>query len=448
MTTFRWYLLGMLLLFGGYLYFEYTRPKPLDWTPSLSSKDKIPYGTYALFDALPQVLGTDSVEAVRQPIYNQLYRDQPASAERESGEGMYEDDSTEAAHDHDTSGAEADSLPLVDSRASCIFVNQQFNATRLERNALLRYVEQGHDVFIAAESMYGSRTGLDDTLGVKLYEADTTLTHAVRLPTDATRHDSVVLHLLRALPGLPRSTFRFRPQETERRLGLLPKHRYQGATLAADEQGRAVLLRLDVGKGHFFLCSVPLVFGNYWVLRPRTADFAFAALSYLPAGHPAWWDEYQKQGRAGDQSLLHVITDSPALRAGYYLLLAVAVLFVLVAARRQQRIIPILPPLPNTTLLFTRTVAGLYRQGRNHQQIADKKVALFMDYLRLRFQEQQADLSSAAFRERLSQKAGMPQARVDELARLVNFARTAPQVTDRELLVLSRAIQDFKREVR
>ena len=136
----------------------------------------------------------------------------------------------------------------------------------------------------------------------------------------------------------------------------------------------------------------------------------------------------------------------PALRTAYYLLLVTGILFVLVEARRRQRIIPTLVPLPNTTLLFTRTVAGLYQQGRNHAQIAEKKTALFLDYLRTRFQEVAPDLADETFRERLSQKAGVPKSRVDELVRLINFARTAPAVTDRELLILSRAIHDFKRE--
>ena len=91
-------------------------------------------------------------------------------------------------------------------------------------------------------------------------------------------------------------------------------------------------------------------------------------------------------------------------------------------------------------------MAGLYRQGRNHALIAEKKVALFLDYLRVRFHETGPDLGDKDFRERLSQKAGLPRARVDELLRLVNFARTAPQVDDRALLQLSRAINDFRRE--
>jgi hypothetical protein len=207
-----------------------------------------------------------------------------------------------------------------------------------------------------------------------------------------------------------------------------------------------VLVRLDHGRGHFYLCSVPLAFGNYWVLQPHTANFAFAALSYLPAGRPAWWDEYQKQGRLGEQSTLRVIMAHPALRMAYYLCLVAGLLFVLVEARRRQRVIPTLRPLPNTTLLFTRTVAGLYQQGRNHAQIAEKKTVLFLDYLRTRFQEPAPDLGDEAFRERLSQKAGLSRTRIDELVRLINFARTAPAITDRELLILSRAIHDFKRE--
>lgn len=304
---------------------------------------------------------------------------------------------------------------------------------------------QGHDVFIAAEDFSTSRRAgsLADTLGFRIYPADSTLPRV--LAPGLGRRDSVALHLLRPAAGQP-AQFWFNAAAVGYRLALTARRAHQGATLATDAQGRPVLLRLDHGRGHFYLCSVPLAFGNYWLLRPRTADFALAALSALPAGRPVWWDEYQKQGRAGEQSVLRVVLGHPALRTAYYLLLATGLLFVLIEARRRQRVIPTLRPLPNTTLLFTRTVASLYQQGRNHAQIAEKKTALFLDYLRTRFQEPTADLADEAFRERLSQKAGVPRPRVDELVRLINFARTAPAVTDRELLILSHAIQDFKRE--
>ena len=445
MTTFRWYLLGILALFGAYVALEYYRPKPLDWSPTLSRKDKIPYGTYALFDVLPEVLGTDSVADVRLPIFNQLLDAEEPRGDRPTNV-TYANDSTDVANDESAAALEAAALPLVATRAQYIFINQEFTASQLEARALRRFVAQGHDVFIAAEDFQSSGRGgsLADSLGVRAYPADSTLTRALDL--GAGGRDSVALRLLGA--GAPARPFWFSAAVAGTRLALTKRPAHRGATLAADAQGRPVLLRLDYGRGHFYLCSVPLAFGNYWLLRPRTAGFALATLSALPAGRPVWWDEYQKQGRTGEQSVLRVVLAHPALRTAYYLLLGAGLLFVLVEARRRQRIIPIIRPLPNTTLLFTRTVAGLYRQGRNHAQIAEKKTALFLDFLRVRFQEPTPDLADEAFRERLSQKAGLPRPRVDELVRLINFARTAPAVTDRELLILSRAIQDFKRETR
>jgi hypothetical protein len=462
LTTFRWYLLGILVLFGGYVALEYYRPKPLDWSPTLRNQDKIPYGTYVLYDGLPQLLGTDSVAAVREPIYNQLLGSEEPSlqvgrpvnvtfadtAETATTDSSAAEAARDQANDEAAAATEAATLPLAATRASYLFINNEFAASRLEAAALLRFVAAGGDVFIAAEDFGSERRGfLADTLGIRVYEASSAqLAQVVRGKEQAGQADSVQLHLLRPRPGLAASSFSFGAAAAGYRLALTKRRPHRGATLAADERGRPVLVRLDHGRGHFYLCSVPLAFGNYWVLRPRTTNFAFAALSYLPAGRPAWWDEYQKQGREGEQSTLRVLLAHPALRAAYYLVLVVGLLFVFVEARRRQRIIPIINPLPNTTLLFTRTVAGLYQQGRNHAQIAEKKTALFLDYLRTRFHEPTPDLSDDTFRERLSQKAGVPRPRVDELVRLINHARTAPAVTDQQLLILSRAIRDFKQE--
>ena len=444
MTTFRWYLLGLLALFGAYVALEYYQPKPLNWTPTLSNKDKIPYGTYALYDLLPAVLGTDSVASVRLPIFTQLLgSDEPVPAASRPANVEFEDDSADRANDDAAARLATSQQPLTAARATYVFVNQSFESSSLETNALLRFIGQGNNVVIAAESFGGRGPSLADSLGVRVEAADTTLAQETRRQARL-RRDSVTLHLLGA-PG-PRATFRFPAAVAGYRLALTSHYPQRGATLAADAQGRPVLLRFDVGRGHLYLCSVPLALGNYWLLQPRQGDFALAAFSALPTGRPVWWDEYQKQGRAGEQSLLRVVMGSPALRAAYYLLLAGALLLVLVEARRRQRIIPTLKPLANSTLLFTRTVAGLYRQGRSHGPIAEKKVALFLDYLRTRFQELSPDLADEAFRERLSEKAGLPRARVDELVRLINFARTAPAVTDRELLALSRAMHDFRRE--
>lgn len=436
MTSFRYYLLGLLVVFGAYVALEYYRPKPLDWRPTLSNKDKIPYGTYALYDVLPQLLSTEAVASVRLPVYNQFFdEDEPEADRAENQPGRpTPSDTTKAVE-----APAASAAPILPRQpTNYLFVNDDFRVSQPETRALLAFVAAGNDVFIAATDFGDrrSRSAWLDSLGVRTQAADSAGAPSLRGP------DSVRVHLVN--PALGRAELRLPASAADTR--LVVRAGRLGATLAADERGRAVLVRLAYGHGHAYLCTVPLAFSNYFVLPPRRRGFALAALSYLPAGRAVWWDEYQKQGRVGEQSVLRVLMEHESLRSAYYLLWVTALLFILVEARRRQRIIPVLKPLPNTTLLFTRTVASLYQRGSNHALIAEKKVALFLDYLRTRFQEPTPDLADDAFRERLSQKAGLPRPRVDELVRLINFARTAPAVTDRELLTLSRAIRDFKQE--
>ncbi|OGX88462.1 hypothetical protein BEN47_08980 [Hymenobacter lapidarius] len=494
LTTFRLYLLGIALLFGAYILLEYNRPKPLDWTPSYANKDKIPYGTFALYDQLPRLLGTDSVEVVRLPAYSQLtgstlsdeattttvfegeYDDEaeqdpaeivlidstasdesdPTSRTAEGGTAadssawaatpaQADTDASEVADTEDEESENESSeneallrMPLRAEQANYLFINKTFEPSGADIQALLEFVARGNDVFVAAER-FGSSL-LRDSLGLRLQEADLA-THkgAKGLPVI----DSVDIRFTN--PAL--ASRRFRLPGTSAGQRIVVEEGRTGSTLATDAKGQAVLVRLDHGRGHFYFCSTPVAFTNYFLLRPRTTAFAASALAYLPA-RLTWWDEYQKQGPIGEQSLLRVVFAHEALRWAYYLLLGGSLLFVAVAARRRQRVIPTLNPLPNTTLLFTRTVAGLYRQGKSHGLIAEKKVTLFADYLRTRFQETSPDFGDPEFRERLSQKSGVPRPRVDELLRLVNFARTAPRVTDQQLLQLSRALSDFKRESR
>ena len=508
MNSLRWYVAGLLALFGVYVALEYYRPKPLDWSLTLSNKDKIPYGTYATFDVLPTLLGTDSVESVRLPIYDRFYdTEEPEPDSTQTVESVAEPAQTAAADtvadpapdadqdtaDQDTATTDAspaatdsataeastdpadtltqaqlavtppdsaatDSTSSTSSdedeemdddmdaaatyRASYLFISPEFSSSEAEAEALRTFVAAGNTVFIAANQFGVSGNGLLrrrrsllDQLGVRVrsepVKADlSALTDSVRVRF----RNPALAGAAVQLPALFTQEY------------LVDSARAPGQVLAINPQGHAVYLRLDYGQGHFYLCTVPLAFANYYVLPPHSRRFALAALAYLPPHRPVWWDEYQKQGRTGDQSLLRLLLAHDSLRWAYYLLTITVLALVFTAARRRQRVIPVLNPLPNTTLLFTRTVAGLYRRGSTHGQIAEKKVALFLDYLRSRFQENTPDLADEDFRERLSQKAGVPRARVDELLRYVNYARTAPAVTDRELLVLSRAIQDFKRE--
>ncbi|WP_126546710.1 DUF4350 domain-containing protein [Hymenobacter amundsenii] len=240
MTTFRWYLVGLGLLFAAYVAVEYYRPKPLDWSPTLRNDHKSPYGTFVLFDQLPTVLGVpaEEVRIVRAPIFSQIEgmdEDDFATGLDEEAESAATADSTNAA----TAAAEdsADTASFADTTASAtaaapatpgptrprqpatatdtagedadyaaglaaghfepatyLFVAQSFRLSRLDCQALLRHVARGNDVLIAAEdfdSYFADTLGFQTSLSGKALELHTVRPDAVGQPAG----DSVQLQL-------------------------------------------------------------------------------------------------------------------------------------------------------------------------------------------------------------------------------------------------------------
>ena len=308
LTTFRLYLLGIALLFGGYVALEYNRPKPLNWSPTYANKDKIPYGTYVLYDQLPRLLGTDSVEVVRLPVYNQLTGLGPTEIPEHWAKPTVEDVTTSTA-DSTADGAAADSasvastatvatesrdeaeevaseegadnenptaIPLLRQQANYLFINNDFELSRPDALALLRFAARGNDVFVAAQSFGSGRGLLRDSLGFSVKDVEIK-TH--QGPGGLPQLDSVDLRFTN--PAL--AAVRTRLPGIGARQRLLVDSGRVGRTLATDAQGRATFVRLDYGRGHFYVCTTPVAFPYYYLLRPRTAGFAAAALAYLPA---------------------------------------------------------------------------------------------------------------------------------------------------------------------
>ncbi|GAA3949165.1 DUF4350 domain-containing protein [Hymenobacter algoricola] len=420
MTRFRAFLLALVGLFAAFVAVEYYQPEPTSWRHTYQNNDKVPYGTYVLYDLLPDLFGRQPVRTIRQPIANQLL---PGLGTR-----AYADTVRPAA------------TRVLAASANYLFVHHSFELSRLDRAALLRYVGRGNHVFIATES-------LDDLLGDTLRLHLAVQSPSQRLQRQARRRvapaasapDSTTLRLLN--PGLAADRFRFPSNEVN--WFFVPDSACRATVLAVNSQQKPVLVRVPHGRGFVYLSSTPAVLSNYFLLRPATAGFGFAALSYLPE-RPVFWDEYQKQGRLGEQSLWRVVSQHAALRWATTLLGAGLLLFALFEAKRRQRVIPVIKALPNTTLLFTRTVASLYRQDHNHALIAEKKISLFLETLRHRLQEPALDLNEDATRDRLAQKAGLSRARIDEMVRVIHFVRTAPQVRDSELQKLNQVLSEFR----
>ncbi len=120
------YAIGVLLAL--LVVIEFTRPRPLDWSYSYTSGDKIPFGAYVLFDQLPQIFPGQPVKSVDQ-VPMDFLRDN-------------------------------DSL----TGANYIFINDYLYFDKVEAEYLMKFAARGNKVFIATNSAFGE---LADTLGMQ-----------------------------------------------------------------------------------------------------------------------------------------------------------------------------------------------------------------------------------------------------------------------------------------
>ncbi|HEX8040685.1 MAG TPA: hypothetical protein VF490_16120, partial [Chryseosolibacter sp.] len=147
-------------------------------------------------------------------------------------------------------------------------------------------------------------------------------------------------------------------------------------------------VRIPAGKGSLFLHTNPLVFTNYFLTSRDKTGYASRVFSHLD-GRDLIWDEYSKVLYSGDDNgynnPLYYILQHPSLKYAWWLLLLTVALYVFFAARRQQRVIPVLEPKTNTSLEFVKLISRLHYKNGNHVDMARKKMKYFLYFVRSRY---------------------------------------------------------------
>ncbi len=384
------YLLILLATVTAYVLFEYYRPKPLDRTPTYQNDDKIPFGTQALYELLPGIMQQPTISVVRLPVYNFL-----------------------------TEGKRP-------GRSNFVFVCQEFKADDNDMKQLFGYVRRGNNVLISAYD-------LPDTLGALLG-----FSARVKDPTkaDSTLRQNFVNGQLRRLGG-----YNFFHDDGRNFLTIT---KAQNTTvLGRNARNEPVFIKVRYGRGQFLVHNLPLAFTNYYVLDPKTSDYASKALAYLPA-LPTYWDEYQKQGRFDkeQQSIFRYVWSQPALNWAYYIIVFGLIFYAVFAGKRTQRVIPVVETPRNTSVDFVKTVGRLYFQRGDHDNLARKKIQYFLAYLREQYGLNTNNLDRE-FAQTLARKSGVAPDEADELVRLLRSAQKSISLSEYDLLNLNQVIEHF-----
>jgi len=395
------YIAILVICFTALILVQIYSPKPINWMPSYSAKDKIPYGTKALFEALPSLFENKKISSEKYPLYNILKKN-------------------------------------VYSKTNYIVINQSFAPDELDTKELLNFVKKGNSFFVAANYFSGL---FSDTLKLKTIMSydyiNATDLDSNMLSTLIYNRDSVVINFVN--PHLKnKNDYVFKKGIDNIYLKSFDTSK---TTILGSSKYGINFINIKWGKGNIYVHTNPEVYTNYHFVDQQNCQYIYKTLSYLPQADVIW-DEYYKVSNINKESPFRVLYANESLKTAYYLSLISLLIFMIVGSKRKQRIIPVIEPLQNTTLDFVDVVGTLYFQTGNHKNIATKKITYFLEYIRKNFQIK-TTIYDDAFILRVSTLSGIHREKIHELFYYFDDITTKTKVTENELIKLNTLIEEF-----
>jgi hypothetical protein len=382
------YMIPLVAVFIIIVLVQLGAPEPINWKPSFTKGDKIPYGASILFDLLPQLFNSSTMETNELAAYNAL-------------------------------------PDRFDSSEGYIVINDRFAADELDTRAITDYAERGNTVFIAAEDF---SKPFSDSLGLE--------TSNSKLPFN----DSTSLNFTN--PSLhATANYRYKQYTVDSYFSRFDTA--HSVVLGENGERQVNFIMMKRGAGAIVLSTVPYAFTNYNMLDGVNREYAAKALAYLSAKR-ILWDEHYKAGRQTGSPLRYIV-GLPALRWALYTLVLGVVLFMIFMGRRRQRIIPIIKPLPNTTLDFAETVAQLYFHHGDHKNIAEKRITYFLEHIRSTFGVNTGERSEEIYRM-IAARSGVDVTGVRSIFGYIDTVHAAARIDADQLMALNKAIERFYSE--
>lgn len=333
-NTIKIYIVFFILFLAGIIYIDAVKPKPVNWFPSYDLTKKDPFGLYVLDKESSGLFKENEIQKVIKTLY-EFFNSENALVDVE----------------YDYSG-------------TIFLVSENYNLDSKSDKELFYFVGDGNTAFISCKDFpemlmdslnfsIDSRLRLSDTVNVWMANKNLGL-------------EKYNLNI-----GAGNIYFSEIDTLTTTVLG------YQGK----DNKKEINFIKVPYKEGYFYLHTQPASFTNYHLLKDNHFEYTEKILSYIPEGNLFWLVKDQNGEIASDSPLRYVLSQ-PALKWAWLLFLSGMLLFIIFNAKRKQRIVPILKPLANTTVDFTKTIGNLYYQEGDHQNIINKKIIYFFEKIR------------------------------------------------------------------
>ncbi len=392
--TIRFYLIALFMLFVGAIVIEFSKPRPINWTKTYNETHRIPYGTYIFFQELNALFPQSEILQIDDTPYEYF----------------------ESYFNWENAN--------YDIEGTYMYVDEAMTVDEISANKLLDYAYMGNDIFIA--SSYLPQI-IKDSLQLETSNTfDFTGEAEMRFANPQLEKDSI-----RISKGLNNIYFSELDSLSTTVLG------YQRFTT----EDKVNFVEISYGGGKFIIHLQPVIFTNYHLLKDNNKKFGAAVLSYL-SDSDIIYDKRNKTRYDLSQSPFRFILSKPALRWAWILALISVLIFLIFNAKRRQRVIPVIKPLENTTVAFTKTIGNLYYETKDHTNIIEKKINYLFEYIRRTYFIDTSELDEKFIRA-LYRKSGKSEDVVRKMINQIILIRKKRILSENDLIQLNKKIEDF-----
>ncbi|MDQ8014032.1 MAG: DUF4350 domain-containing protein [Flavobacterium nitrogenifigens] len=389
------YIAILVLIFGITLLVDKGQPKPIDWTPTYSVEDKIPFGLY-VFDQEADGIFKQKIERI----------------------------STQTPYEYlDSQYDSRENVEKYKIKGSFMNISEVDNIDEGSMREILYFVSHGNNVFL---SMKVFPKALLDSLKIEL-------------KTDFMPNDSISVWMANKKVSTKKYTFNTGLSDYFSKIDTL-NTKVLGYQMNRKNEKQVNFIEVPYKNGHLYLHTQPVAFTNYNLLKKDYYQYAENVLSYIPKGNIFWYNKTFNDKRISS-SPMRYIWSQPALKSAWYLGLLGILIFMIFNAKRKQRVVPIIKPLQNLTVDFTKTIGNLYYQEGDHTNIIDKKIIYFLEKIRTDYLLDTTKLDDD-FITKLHYKTGKDEKDIRDVVQLINDHRNSYHGSlEEDLIKINTAIE-------
>lgn len=383
-------------------------PKEIIWDKTYNEQNKNPFDLKVFYDQLNKVFTSEKIVTLKNTFYE--YQEENPSVKKEQN-NLY------------------------------LNIDDVFMPDKVSRNKLLEFIGNGNTAFISANTFADEL--LDSLHLLKSFKSK-----------ELNNVDSLYINLHHSKHFL----------KIEKKLKFYQGHFKDSThltslgTISYTPKNEPIkiltnFIEVPYKKGRFYLHTQPEIFSNYYLLAIPNTQYIDQLLSSFPstitAHKTAFNTLYFESNYKGNPDLanspLRFIKKQKELYFAWVLILVGIGLFLLINAKRKQRIIPIIPKTRNTSLDFVETISVLYEEADDFQPMIHHKINIFYKNIRQKY-NLITDNTNQKLAKQLSLKSGYDAQKTKELIRFINVLKHRDSSSIVLLKKLNKEIEDFNKK--